>query len=89
MDEYAFIFDAMNGKRVTGMTAIDAYEAAKAFRQDRETPEEREAREEYEEGLEEKRRTRVAEISGNHEERERMEYQREKEKLDRRYGVTE
>ena len=89
VDEYAFIFDAMNGKSVTGMTAIDAYEAAKAFRQDRETPEEREAREEYEEELEEKRRKRAAEISGNKEERERMEYQREKEKLDRRYGVTE
>ncbi len=88
VDEYAVIFDAMNGKYAAGITPSEGFEAARAFRQDRETPEEREAREEYEAEQEEERQKRVAAISENKEERERQEYQREKEKLDRRYGVT-
>ena len=87
VDEYAFIFDAMNGKYPGGVSPSEGYDAAKAFREDRETEEERERREEYEAEQEAERQKRVAAISANKEERERQEYQREKERLDRRYGV--
>lgn len=88
VEEYAFIFDAMQGKHPAGVTPSEGYDAARAFRQDRETPEERECREEYEARQEEERQKRLAAISDNKEERKRREYEREKAALDRRYGVT-
>lgn len=88
VDEYAFIFDAMNGKYPAGVSPSEGYDAAKAFREDRETEEEREWREEYEAEQEAERQKRAAAISASKEEREHQEYIREKEKLDRRYGVT-
>ena len=85
-DEYAFIFDAMKGRMPGNVTSEEGFEMARNFRQDRETAEERENREDWEDREEERRKERNAMIQANKENREKIEYEEERQRLDRRYG---
>ena len=85
-EEYGFIFDACSGKAPAGVTVEEGIDMMRAFRQDRETAEQRERRLEYEAEEEERRAERNRQIAGNREVRERMEYDEERGRLDRRYA---
>lgn len=88
-EEYAFVYDAYCGKAQNiGVSISEGIDMMHAFRQDRETDEEREQREEREAREAAEREERRQRIAHNKADREKEEYQREKERLDRRYGVT-
>lgn len=88
VEEYAYLYDATQGKLSRTVHGIDAYDKLRAFVQDRETPEQREAREDYEAKQEERREEYRAMITANQEEREKREYEEKRQALDRQYGVV-
>lgn len=82
-------YDAYNGRvQNIGVSISEGIDMMRAFRQDRETDEERDARERYEARQEAELEERRRKIAENKADREKEEYQREKERLDRKYGVT-
>ena len=89
VEEYSFVYDAYNGRvQNIGVSISEGIDMMRAFRQDRETDEERDARERYEARQEAELEERRRKIAENKADREKEEYQREKERLDRKYGVT-
>ena len=89
VEEYSFVYDAYNGRvQNIGVSISEGIDMMRAFRQDRETDEERDARERYEARREAELEERRRKITENKADREKEEYQREKERLDRKYGVT-
>lgn len=88
VEEYIYLYDAAWGKLSRTYHGIDAYDKLRAFVQDRETDEERQRREEREAREAEEREERRAMITANKTEREKQEYEDEKARLDRKYGVT-
>lgn len=88
-DEYAFVFDAYQGKAPGGIDVSEGIDMMRAFRQDRETDEQRATREAAEAAMEDHARAYRERIQQHADTRRGFEYETERARLEREKSSLE